>query len=147
MVATRKRYHDAVRAFRDAVKSKAGLRVMAVYADPEAFYVAKTADYSDLREYEAWGLDVVSGESPDPYWEKLSWENADKYEADLILYDARATSPSPDDLAKIPVWRRLSAVEAGQLSPWHMEEAVSYRLFASHVEELTGAIQGAEVVS
>jgi iron complex transport system substrate-binding protein len=147
MRATRKRYDDAVAAFRAAVEAKPDLRMMAVYADPEAFYVAKTADYSDLREYAAWGLDVVSGESSDPYWEKLSWENADKYEADLILHDARAHAPSLDDLAKIPVWSRFPAVEASQLSPWHMEEAVSYRIFAAHVEELTAAIERAEVVT
>jgi iron complex transport system substrate-binding protein len=147
MVANRKRYDDAVQAFRAAVEAKPGLRMMAVYADPEAFYVAKTADYSDLREYQAWGLDVVSGESSDPYWEKLSWENAGKYEADLILHDARAHAPSLEDLAKIPVWSRFPAVEAGQLSPWHMEEAVSYRLFASHIEELTAAIEGTQVIS
>jgi iron complex transport system substrate-binding protein len=147
MRATRKRYDDAVAAFRAAVEAKPDLRMMAVYADPEAFYVAKTADYSDLREYAAWGLNIVSGESSDPYWEKLSWENADKYEADLILHDARAHAPSLDDLAKIPVWRRFPAVEAGQLAPWHMEEAVSYRLFGSHVEELTAAIERAEVIT
>jgi iron complex transport system substrate-binding protein len=143
----RKRYDQAVEDFRAAVEAKPGLRVMAVYADPEALYVAKTEDYSDLREYAAWGLEVVSGESEDPYWEKLSWENADKYQADLILHDARAHAPQPDALGEIPVWRRFPAVQAGQLSPWHMEEAVSYRIFGSHIEELTAAIGGAEVVT
>jgi iron complex transport system substrate-binding protein len=120
---------------------------MAVYADPEAFYVAKTSAYSDLREYEAWGLNLVTGKSSDLYWEQLSWEHADKYPADLLLHDARAWSPKLEDLAEIPVWRDLPAVKAGQLTPWHMEEAVSYELFASHIEELTGAIERARVLN
>lgn len=77
----------------------------------------------------------------------FGWENADKYEADLILHDGRAHAPSPDDLTKIPVWSRFPAVAAGQLAPWHREEAVSYRLFGSHVEELTAAIERAEVIT
>jgi iron complex transport system substrate-binding protein len=145
--AARERYERAVEAFHAAAEAKPGLRVMGAYADPEALYVAKPEDYSDLREFQSWGLEVVAGKSGDPYWEKLSWENADKYPADLILYDARATAPTLDDLADIPVWRDLPAVKAGQLSPWHMEEAVSYRLFASHVEELTTAVERASVVA
>jgi iron complex transport system substrate-binding protein len=145
--AARERYERAVDAVRAAAEAKPELRVMGVYADPEALYVAKPEDYSDLREFGSWGLDLVAGKSGDPYWEKLSWEQADKYPADLILYDARATAPSLDDLAEIPLWRDLPAVKAGQLTPWHMEEAVSWRLFASHAEELAAAIERARVVA
>jgi iron complex transport system substrate-binding protein len=147
LVAIRERYEQAIQTFKAAVEQKPDLRMMAVYADPEAFYVAKTADYSDLREYQAWGLEIVSGTSSDPYWEQLSWENADKYAADLILYDARAHAPTLDKLAEIPAWRRLPAVKARQLSPWHMEEAVSYRLFTAHIEELTAQIERSNVIA
>lgn len=145
--AARTRLDDAAQALKAAVEAKPGLRAMAVYADPEAFYVAKVEAYSDLREYRDWGLELVTGKSSDPYWEQLSWENADKYEADLLLHDARAWSPKLEDLEKIPVWRDLPAVKAGQLTPWHMEEAVSYELFAAHVEELTAAVEKARVLS
>jgi iron complex transport system substrate-binding protein len=147
IAAARKRCEEAIEAFKAAVRAKPGLRAMAVYADPEAFYVAKIGAYSDLREYQAWGLNLVGGRSSDPYWEQLSWENADKYAADLLLHDARAWSPTLDDLAEIPVWRDLPAVNAGQLTPWHMEQAVGYDLFASHIEELTGAIAQARVLN
>jgi iron complex transport system substrate-binding protein len=144
--AGRNRLKRAVEGFRTAVESKPGLRVMAAYADPEALYVAKPQDYSDLREFESWGLELVAGRSGDPYWEKLSWEEAGRYPADLILHDARASTPPLSEWAEIPVWRDLPAVKAGQLSPWHMEEAVSYELFASHVEELTAAIERSRVL-
>jgi iron complex transport system substrate-binding protein len=140
LVATRKRFDDAVAAFRAAAKEKRDLRVMAVTTTPESLYIAKVEDYSDLREFAGWGLDIISGKSADPYWETLSWENADRYPADLILYDGRAHAPGPDELAKLPVWPTLPAVEAGQITPWHMEEAVSYALFAGHIEELTAKV-------
>jgi iron complex transport system substrate-binding protein len=143
----RKRYDRAVADFKAAAKAKPDVRVVAAYADPEAFYVGKTSDYSDLKEYAAWGLNLAEVKSKDPYWDKLSWENADKYPADLILYDARAHAPKLDKLMEIPLFRRLPAVKAKQLSPWHMEEAVSYRLFASHIEELTARLKTARVVA
>jgi iron complex transport system substrate-binding protein len=147
LTAIRKRFEDAVSAFRAAAEQKPELRVLAVATAPDALYVAKTEDYSDLREYASWGLNVVSGKSSDPYWETLSWENADKYPADLILYDGRAHAPGPDELAKLPVWPRLPAVRADQLTPWHMEEAVSYRLFTDHIEELSAKIQASARVA
>jgi iron complex transport system substrate-binding protein len=140
-------FDEAVESFQSAVEATPGLTAMAVYADPEALYVGKTDDYSDLREYEAWGLKVQSGESSDPYWEIVSWENADKYPADLILYDGRATAPSLDELAEIPLWTELPAVQANQLAPWHMEEGVSYRLFTQHIKELTAVIETSDIVA
>jgi len=145
--ATRKRFDDAVAAFRAAAKEKPDLRVMAVATSPESLYVAKVEDYADLREFAGWGLNVVSGKSRDPYWETLSWENADRHPADLILYDGRAHAPGPEELAKLPVWPTLPAVEAGQITPWHMEEAVSYALFAGHIEELTAKVAEATRVA
>jgi iron complex transport system substrate-binding protein len=146
VVAARKRYKDSIERLRAAVEAKPGLRVMPVYADPELLYIGKWNDYSDLKVFESEGVEFVPAKSSKPYWEELSWENADKYPADLILWDARATSPRPEKLAEIPGWQRLPAVEAGQLSPWRMEEGVSYKLFASHVEELAGAIERARVL-
>jgi iron complex transport system substrate-binding protein len=77
----------------------------------------------------------------------VSWENADKYSADLILYDARATALSLDELADIPLWTELPAVQADQLTPWHMEEGVSYKLFTEHIEQLTAAIERSNIVT
>jgi iron complex transport system substrate-binding protein len=147
-VAThRERYEKAVQAFRAAVAEKPELKAMAVYVDPELLYLGKVSDYADLREYRSWGLQFISGESRDPYWQKVSWENADRFEPDLIFLDARAGAPTVEDLAKLPVWRDYAAVKAGQVTPWHMEEDVSHRVFAEHIEELTGAITKARILS
>jgi iron complex transport system substrate-binding protein len=147
ITAERKRFETAKAAFQEAAAEKPDLKAMAVYVDPELLYVGKVPDYADLREYESWGMRLVSGKSKDPYWQKVSWENADSFEADLILLDARAGSPSVEDLADLPVWRDLPAVKAGQIAPWHIEEDVSYRVFADHIEELTGTLAKAKVVT
>lgn len=147
IVAQRKRYDAAVTGLKAAIKDKGDLKVIAAAPLPDSFYLAKSEDYADLQEYESWGLNIVSGESKDAYWEVLSWENADKYPADLILYDARATAAKLDALAKLPVWPDLPAVKAGQLSPWRMEEAVNYRLYADQIEELTANLAKAQPVT
>jgi iron complex transport system substrate-binding protein len=147
IAAERKRFEAAKAALEEAAAEKRGLKTMAVYVDPELLYVGKVPDYSDLREYESWGMRFVSGKSKDPYWQQVSWENADDFEADLIMLDARAGAPSVEDLADLPVWRDLPAVKAGQITPWHMEEDVSYRVFADHIEELTASLAKAERVT
>ena len=147
IAAERKRFETAKAEFEKVAAEKQGLKAMAVYVDPELLYVGKVPDYSDLREYESWGLEFTSGKSKDPYWQQVSWENADGFAADFILLDARAGSPTVEDLADMPVWRDMPAVKAGQITPWHMEEDVSYRIFADHIEELTANLAKAEVVS
>jgi iron complex transport system substrate-binding protein len=147
ITAERERFETAKAALQRAAAEKAGLKTMAVYVDPELLYIGKVPDYADLRDYESWGMRFVSGKSKDPYWQKVSWENADGFEADLIMLDARAGAPSVEDLADLPVWRDLPAVQAGQITPWHMEEDVSYRVFADHIEELTASVAKAELVT
>jgi iron complex transport system substrate-binding protein len=147
IAAERKRFETAKAALEEAAASKPDLKTMAVYVDPELLYVAKVPDYADLREYESWGMRFVSGKSKDPYWQQVSWENADSFQADLIMLDARAGAPSIEDLADLPVWRDMPAVKAGQITPWHMEEDVSYRVFADHIEELTSNLAKAKVVT
>jgi iron complex transport system substrate-binding protein len=147
IAAERERFRKAKAAFEAAAAAKGDLRTMAVYVDPELLYVGKVQDYADLREYESWGMQFVSGESKDPYWQQVSWENADRFQADLIMLDARAGAPTVKDLADLPVWRDMPAVKAGQVTSWHMEEDVSYRVFADHIEELTASLEKASVVT
>jgi iron complex transport system substrate-binding protein len=146
IMAEHERFDKAVQGLKTALGEKEGLRAMAVYVDPELLYLGKVGDYSDLREYQAWGMQFIGGAGKDPYWQQVSWENADRYEPDLILLDARAGSATVEDLKGLPVWKDYAAVKAGQVTPWHMEEDVSYRVFNDHIEELTAAVTEAEVL-
>jgi iron-desferrioxamine transport system substrate-binding protein len=51
----------------------------------------------------------------DGYFEALSWENADKYDAGLIILDSRTQAVQANDLESKPAWRDLPAVKAGQV--------------------------------
>ncbi|WP_055617282.1 hypothetical protein [Streptomyces phaeochromogenes] len=51
------------------------------------------------------------------------WENADTYEADLILVDNRKGNLQPADLRETKTtWARLPAVRADRTFPWAVEE-------------------------
>jgi iron complex transport system substrate-binding protein len=141
----RTRFEDASEALRQAVRDNPGLRVMAVTGDNEQFYVAVPGSYADLHYYKDLGVELVEGRRVDEwgFWEFLSWENADKYHADLIMLDNRSHALRPEDLAAKPTWNQLPAVEAGQIVPWAMEERYTHAGYAPVIEQLADAIRNA----
>ncbi|MGH8931559.1 MAG: ABC transporter substrate-binding protein [Egibacteraceae bacterium] len=142
LVAARDRFDEAVEELRAAVASKPGLRALAIGAYDQ-LYFAKPAAFPALRQYQQWGLDLIEPGGDDPFWDIVSFEFADKYAADLILYDNRPVSLSLDDLAKIPTWRTLPAVEAGQLVAWEGHENWSFQLYAEDIELIAEAVKSA----
>ncbi len=76
-----------------------------------------------------------TGGKDDYYWEILSWENADKYDADVILNSQRG-SYSTEQLEEQPVFGSLAAVEAGQVHPWKFK-SMDYPSLTSYMTELT----------
>jgi iron complex transport system substrate-binding protein len=142
VVAVREELDTALQELRAAIEAKPGLRVMAVSANPDQLYVADPGGYSDLQLYQALGLDVVVPTTNLQYgWEELSWERADKYPADVILYDGRAGTLSPEQLAQQPTWKALPAVEAEQIGPWYVGTTYSVPFFTEHVKELTALLE------
>ncbi|WP_151483239.1 ABC transporter substrate-binding protein [Streptomyces albicerus] len=137
------RFDKAVETLREAAEASGGLKVMAMTGDDEQMYVAVPDSYSDLNYFKDLGVEFVEGEKSDEwgFWEFLSWENADKYHADLIMIDNRSTALPPKELDRKPTWRQLPAVKAGQTTPWSMEERFSYAGFAPVVERLAAAVE------
>ena len=111
-----------------------GLTVLPVYGEDANFYVAKAPDDPALRYYAELGLGFVPVEGEDYYWEVLSWENADKYQPDIVLYSVR-DSFTPEQLMDQPVFARLEAAEAGQLHPWKFK-SMDYKAQTSYLHEL-----------
>ncbi|AUH41791.1 ABC transporter substrate-binding protein [Streptomyces sp. CMB-StM0423] len=144
--ADKKRFKDAEKRLRSVAKANRGLKVLAMTGDQDNMYVAVPGSYTDLHYFRDLGVDVVEGKKSDEFgfWEFLSWENTDKYHADLIMVDNRTQAMTPAALAEKPTWSRLPAVEAGQTTPWSMEERYSYRGFAPVLERLADAIENAE---
>jgi iron complex transport system substrate-binding protein len=142
VVAAKDRYARAVADLKAAIAENPGLRVMAVNGTTEELYVAHPAAAADLFFFRELGLDVVVPENdPEEYWDLLSWEQANKYPADLILNDVRSHALTPDQLMGIPTWRELPAVQAGQVASWFLEPTYSYAGYAPVLEELAGVIR------
>ncbi|QOV33335.1 ABC transporter substrate-binding protein [Streptomyces ferrugineus] len=143
VTAAKARFEKAVETLRTAAKAGGGLKVMAVTGDKDNFYVAVPDSYCDLNYFKDLGVEFVEGKKSDEwgFWEFLSWENANKYHADLIMVDNRSTSMSLEQLNEKATWRQLPAVKAGQTTSWSMEERFSYAGWAPVVERLAAAVE------
>ncbi|ATL26707.1 ABC transporter substrate-binding protein [Streptomyces formicae] len=141
--AAKARFQKAERTLRKAAAAGRGLKVLAMTGDADQMYVAVPDSYCDLNYFKDLGIEFVEGEKSDEwgFWEFLSWENADKYHADLIMIDNRTTALPPEELAKKPTWARLPAVKAGQTVAWSMEERYSYAGYAPVLEGLATAVE------
>lgn len=143
LMNARVRLNQATAAARTAVAAKPNLRVLVTYADSEGLSIARPSQFPDLLSFRALGLDLVEPEGGEQYYETLSWEQAGRYPADLILHDTRALSLQPDQLAAYPTWSALPAVQAGQVGRWSAETRLSAQGFAAVLEDLTATVTAA----
>ncbi|MGW0823675.1 ABC transporter substrate-binding protein [Streptomyces sp. NPDC002845] len=147
----RKKFEDAAARLRAAAKAKPGIKVMAGSASQELFYVSGTKLSIDLEYFKALGVNFV--EPPEEakaegggWYESLSWENVDKYAADIIMMDDRSATIQPADITEA-TWKQLPAVKAGQVVSRSPEPILSYDKCAPLLETLAEALENAEKVS
>ncbi|MEV0221658.1 ABC transporter substrate-binding protein [Streptomyces sp. NPDC050704] len=150
VTAAKKGFETASESLRRAARSRGALKVMAISGAADILYVAAPDAFTDLRYYKSLGVEFViptkTGEGG--FWHELSWENADMYEADLILVDNRAGNLQPAELTKTkPTWARLPAVRADQTIPWANEERFSHAGYAPRIEQLAAAVEKSKTVT
>ncbi|TDC76341.1 ABC transporter substrate-binding protein [Micromonospora sp. KC606] len=140
------RFEAAAESVRQAVKANPGIRVMAASGSADLFYVSNPKVSTDLMYFAELGVDLVVPTKLEQgdYFESLSWENAGKFPADLILLDNRSTALQPKDLATKPTWQALPAVKANQITPWDAVPRFSYAGAAPLLESLAAAIRSAK---
>ncbi|MEU6536553.1 ABC transporter substrate-binding protein [Streptomyces sp. NPDC047000] len=146
----KKRFEDASARLRAAVKANPGIRVMAGSASQDLFYVSGSNLSIDLEYYKALGVTFI--EPPEKakaegggWYESLSWENVDKYQADVIMMDNRTSAVQPADITEA-TWKKLPAVKAGQVIARNPEPILSYDKCAPLVEALATAVEKAKKV-
>ncbi|MFG2266786.1 ABC transporter substrate-binding protein [Streptomyces sp. NPDC048720] len=146
----KKRFEDASARLRAAAKAKPGLKVMAGSASDQLFYVSGTDLSVDLEYFKALGVNFV--EPPESakkqgggWYESLSWENVDKYRADIIMMDDRTSAIQPADITKA-TWKKLPAVKAGQVIARSPEPILSYDKCVPLLTGLAEALEKAEKV-
>ena len=140
------RFEKASERLRKAAKANRGLKVMAASGAPDLMYVSDPAANADLRYFKELGVDIVKPEklSKQGFFEELSWENADKYEADVIMLDNRTQALQPAALKSKPTWSDLPAVKDDQVTTWDAEPRFSYAGAAPILEQLAKAIEDAK---
>ena len=136
-------FDKASEDLRAAAKEKAGLKVLVLYGDKDGLYIAKPDYFADLAYYRELGLDIVSGGGSEDYWEQLSWEQAGKYPADLILTDSRSYALPRAQMTQFPTWNQLPAVKANQLGDWSAEPRFNHLLATPVIQKLTALVKGA----
>lgn len=142
--AARAEFDAAVADLEDAVAGNPGLRVMFASSTPELFYVGNPGLMADALFYRELGMEIVDPDAGENFWKELSWEQAGIFPADLIMLDARTGNPTPEDLAAIPTWSSLPAVEGGQVAAWYPEPTRSWRGFAPILRDLAATIRDAK---
>jgi iron complex transport system substrate-binding protein len=150
VTSAKKRFEDAAAKLRAAVKANPGIKVMAGSASQDLFYVSGSDLSIDLEYYKALGVTLI--EPPEKakaegggWYEALSWENVDKYQADIIIMDNRTSAIQPADITEA-TWKKLPAVKAGQVISRNPEPILSYDKCAPLLEDLATAIEKARKV-
>jgi len=116
--------------------AESGLSVVPMYADADGLYLAKAPDDPALKYYQELGVNFTKIGGKENYWEILSWENADRYEADIYL-NATRNSYSTEQLGEQPTFARLAAYKDGQIHDWE-SLSMDYPAQAKYMEELAG---------
>ncbi|TCP57312.1 iron complex transport system substrate-binding protein [Tamaricihabitans halophyticus] len=139
VTSAKRRFTKAEEEFTKVAKETSNLRVLAMSAQQDLLHVGTPAAFPTTRYYAERGMNFVKPDNvaPKDYFAELSWENADRYEADVLFYDDRFSSLKPKDLTDNPTWSRLPAVRAGRLIPWTSEPPLSYAALAEVLETLT----------
>jgi iron complex transport system substrate-binding protein len=147
IVESKTAFDDALARFQAAVAAKPGLTALAISPTAESLYVAVPQYASDLSDFVSWGLDIVVPQHPDEgfeYWETLSWEAADTYQADLLLIDDRGAPGNLDVAKDQPTWTAITAAAAGAVADWPAYWLRNYAAYAAELDDLTAAISAAD---
>ncbi|MER6673073.1 ABC transporter substrate-binding protein [Streptomyces sp. NPDC000983] len=148
---SKKKFEAAAARLRAAAKAKPEIKVMAGSAAETIFYVSGTNFSIDLEYFKSLGVNFVEpsekAKAESAGWfEALSWENVDKYDADIILMDDRSSTIQPADITEA-TWKKLPAVKAGQVIARSPEPILSYDKCTPLLDNLAEAIENAKKVA
>jgi iron complex transport system substrate-binding protein len=126
----------------EATAQKLGDRtILAGSSSPDLFYVSNPKVSPDLSYWvDELGLPITVPDNPDEggYFESLSWEKADKYPADIFLYDDRVGAAGLEQLESEKVFGTLEAAKNKAYVPWTSVAPPSYQAYADLMDRLAG---------
>ena len=121
-------------------------KILVASATKELLYAADPVRFPDIDYYvDALKLPVIAAESKaGAYWEELSWENADKYDADIVMVDTRDEGAALREFKAQPVF---STIKAAKDEAWVGWEAVAPSSFAAYADVINRLADDLEKVS
>lgn len=143
----RSQFEGALTAFKAATAAKPDLDVLAISPWEDTYAVAVPKYAPELLDLQSWGLDVIDPQTPDPdfpYWESLSFENADKYQPDALLYDDRNYPGNADTLGQQPIASSIRAFAADATTTWPAYWLHTYPDYTAQLEHLTTFVEQAD---
>ncbi|MFF2994817.1 ABC transporter substrate-binding protein [Streptomyces sp. NPDC057950] len=151
IVEAKKKFETAAERLRKAAKARPEIKVLAGSASQDIFYVSGSNLSIDLEYFKALGVNIVEPsakalKASGGWFENLSWENVDKYPADIIIMDDRSSTIQPADITEA-TWKKLPAVKAGQVIARSPEPIISYDKCTPLLDGLAEAIEKAKKVA
>ncbi len=128
-----------------ALADKPGLTFMFASGTVDQLYVAVPSGYADLSTYQSLGMDIVEPDTDEQYWETLSWEELDRYQADVLMGDSRGgTVEQMAEIIPDGAEEGVAAIEAGQVGRWEVVLAPGYANLARVMSDLTEVVANAD---
>jgi iron complex transport system substrate-binding protein len=140
-------FEAALAGFKTAVAAKPGLTALAISPYGDTYAVAVPEYAPELNDFRTWGLDVIVPETPDPefpYWQSFSFETADHYQPDLLLFDDRNYPGNLEVLEAQPIANSIKAYTAGAMTTWPAYWLHTYGAYAQQLTRLTEVIEAAD---
>ncbi len=132
-------FDAAAKRVKDAGAKLGDRKILAGSPSKELFYVSNPGVSPDLSYWrEELDLPLVVPSNPDEggYFESLSWEKADTYQADVFLYDDRVGAAGLALLDDQPVFETLAAAKNKAYAPWTSVAPPSYQAYADLMNRL-----------
>lgn len=141
-------FDDAAGRLRDigARMKSQGKTILPIGGTKEEFFVVVPARNPDLDYYvKELGLPITTPRDPDQagggYYERLSWEKANAYPGDIMLWDARSASMTPEQMKENPVFAATPAAAANRFVEWDAVAPMSHASYAKIMNKLADQIE------
>jgi iron complex transport system substrate-binding protein len=117
-------------------------KVLVVSGATDLLYVADPQQFPDVAFYESLGLPIVKAKAKaGSYWEDLSWEKSDKYDADIVMWDSREGDSTLKLLKGQPVFSTIKAARDNAWVPWQAVAPPSYQAYAKVMNALADQLE------
>lgn len=151
IVEAKKKFETAAERLRKAAKARPEIKVLAGSASQDIFYVSGSNLSIDLEYFKALGVNIVEPsakalKASGGWFENLSWENVDKYPADVIIMDDRTSTiqPARHHRGHLEEAARRQGLPGHRAHP---EPILSYDKCTPILDKLAEAIENAKKVA